>query len=138
MLARRVCVMEKHRKLAIEFQEEYKRLDRLCKDMFQSANGVTEYIEQMKNVDPLSATLRDLKHVRWVRNQLAHEVGALESGVCEKEDLLFVKRFYTQILNGTDPLTLWRVEQEKKTRKSNKEKKKPSLLRRLLRLFFWG
>ena len=35
---------------AMEFQEEYKRLDRLCKETLQSEQGVTQYIEQMKKV----------------------------------------------------------------------------------------
>lgn len=35
--------------LSIEFQEEYKRLDRLCKDYLASAEGVSEYIRQMES-----------------------------------------------------------------------------------------
>lgn len=35
--------------LNLEFQEEYKRLDRLCKDYLSSAEGVSEYIRQMES-----------------------------------------------------------------------------------------
>ena len=36
--------------LVIEFQEEYKRLDKLCKDIFYSEEGVSEYIRQMEKI----------------------------------------------------------------------------------------
>ena len=32
------------------FQEEYKRLDALCRDVFVSRDGVSEYIRQMEVV----------------------------------------------------------------------------------------
>ena len=35
--------------LNLEFQEEYKRLDRLCKNYLSSAEAVSEYIRQMES-----------------------------------------------------------------------------------------
>ncbi len=102
--------------LNLEFQEEYKRLDRLCKDYLSSAEGVSEYIRQME-ATPWSNRLyvftweddyKQLKHVRWVRNQLAHEVGSLNSDVCTEGDLDWVQSFYNRILNGSDPFTIIR------------------------------
>ena len=116
--------------LVIEFQEEYKRLDKLCKDIFSSEEGVSEYIRQMekilltnkKNVYMLEEEYKNLKHVRWVRNQLAHEVGAMEAGVCTQYDLEYIKAFYIKILHTEDPLSLCRkiMEEERKRATVNK------------------
>lgn len=100
--------------LIIEFQEEYKRLDRLCKDYLRSAEGVSEYIRQMESTDyrqrfyvrTWEEDYKQLKHVRWVRNQLAHEVGTSNSGVCTEEDLIWIENFYSRIINGNDPFSI--------------------------------
>ena len=34
----------------LDYLESYKRLDQLCRDMFRSKDGVTEYINQMDRV----------------------------------------------------------------------------------------
>ena len=41
-----------------------------------------------------------------MRNQLAHEVGAYESGILTDEDLDFVLDFHGSIINREDPLAL--------------------------------
>lgn len=102
--------------LNLEFQEEYKRLDRLCKDYLSSAEGVSEYIRQMDSTPPCNRRYvlsweddyKQLKHIRWVRNQLAHEVGTLNSDICAKDDLDWVQSFYNRIMNGSDPFTIMR------------------------------
>ena len=38
-------------KLEIEFFEEYKSVDNICRDMFQTNQGITEYINQMERMD---------------------------------------------------------------------------------------
>ena len=113
--------------LSIEFQENYKRLDCLCKDSLSSNEGVSEYIRQMEStswvdrryVNSWEDDYKMLKHVRWIRNQLAHEVGTLEAGICQIDDLNYIKDFYNRILNGTDPFTCIRkakeIEQERQT-----------------------
>lgn len=108
--------------LSIEFQEAYKRLDRLCRDYLSSQEGVSEYIRQMDNtpwrdrcyVLSWETTYKQLKHIRWVRNQLAHEVGTLDSDICTMKDLEYVRSFYDSILNGTDPFTVIRKAKEQK------------------------
>ena len=73
-----------------------------------------------------------MKHVRWVRNQLAHEVGAMDAGICEKEDLLFVCEFYQRILKREDPyaVALQSIEQETaKTKAPKKKKRAPWIVR---------
>ena len=44
-----------------------------------------------------------LKHVRWVRNKLAHDSGAYQ--ISEENDIAFVQDFYERIFYGSDPLT---------------------------------
>lgn len=102
--------------LNLEFQEEYKRLDRLCRDYLSSREGVSEYIRQMEStpfcnrryVFTWEEDYKQLKHVRWIRNQLAHEVGSLNSDICTEDDLDWVQSFYNRILNGSDPFTIIR------------------------------
>lgn len=58
------------------FFEAYKRLDRLCRDILNCQNGVSEYIQQMDKTPQAQYTVTNwekdykmLKHIRWVRNQ---------------------------------------------------------------------
>ena len=114
--------------LAIEFQEAYKRLDKLCKECFASKDGVTEYIRIMeseylgeKYVPTWKIDLKELKHIRWVRNQLSHEVGTLQSDICSQNDLNYVEYFYKKIIERNDPLALLRKEREAEKRKEYKQ-----------------
>ena len=102
-----------------EFFEEYKHLDKLCGDMYSCRNGISEYIDQMDNksykgsplIPSWNSDYKMLKHIRWVRNQIAHDSGSYQ--VSEPEDLEFVRNFYDRIFSGQDPLTLLRKEEEK-------------------------
>lgn len=65
-----------------DFMESYKCLDKICKEIFNSENGVTTYIDTMKETNdgnryvPLwNETLYKLKHYRYIRNRYVHEVG---------------------------------------------------------------
>ena len=98
--------------MAVEFQEAYKSLDKLCRECLSAREGVSEYIRQMEQTPYVvrghfvgwDTTYKALKHVRWVRNQLAHEVGAVEAEVCSEDDIIFVRNFYQDILTQRDPL----------------------------------
>lgn len=68
------------KELNTDFYDEYKRLDKFCRDMFSGQDGA-EYIKQMENnalyryyVPTWDEDLRQLKRMRHLRNQLAHEV----------------------------------------------------------------
>lgn len=103
------------------FQEEYKRLDGLCKDLFSDAGGVSEYIRQMESVSYADqryyadwvADYRQLKHLRWVRNQLAHEVGTLEEDFCTDAEIAWLRDFHQKILDVCDPLSVVRRAKQK-------------------------
>ena len=92
----------------IVFFDEYKKLDNLCKDILGADQGVTAYITEMENtsfskksmVASWDSTYKMLKHVKWVRNDIAHGNGDSE---CEQEDIDFVRDFYKKIMNQTDP-----------------------------------
>lgn len=91
-----------------KFFEEYKRLDKLCGEIFSCRNGVSEYITQMEctsqghyKVSSWDNDYKALKHIRWVRNQIAHDTTG--NIICKESDLLFVIDFYSRIINGEDP-----------------------------------
>ena len=100
------------RELNLEFQDQYKRLDKLCREMYSFGEGVSAYIKDMENtpyneqnaVNNWDNIYKMLKHVRWMRNQLAHDI-SIDSDFCEQSDIDWVKSFYNSILNGNDPLT---------------------------------
>ena len=64
----------------IELLEEYKYVDAICRDMLGAEKGVSAYIEQLDET-PMTARYwitewndeyRQLKYIRWLRNQIAH------------------------------------------------------------------
>lgn len=101
-----------------EFFEAYKRLDRLCSDIYGCRNGVSQYIEDMDRasyqgrlaVPMWEQSYKTLKHLRWVRNQIAHDSGQLQ--ICEKCDIQDTNGFYDDIISGRDPLTQLRRYRE--------------------------
>ena len=101
-------------KMDNEFFEMYKRLDNLCRDMYSCRNGVSEYISQMEQaayqgkykVYSWDDDYKKLKHLRWVRNRIAHDSGVFQ--ICEPHDIDAVHDFYDRILSGQDPLALLR------------------------------
>jgi len=113
----------------IDFQEQYKRLDNLCKDCYSSSTGVTEYINRMDEssfqgrhyIDNWDNTYRQLKHIRWIRNQLAHEPGTFDSDICSKEDVEFIASFYDKMMNSIDPLSALRTKINRQTQKNNQQ-----------------
>ncbi len=101
-------------KLEVKFFDEYKSVDNICRDMFQSNQGVTEYIKQMEVMDAEGSRIvvnwrekyKKLKHLRWLRNQIAHESGAPDLA---ENDLIELQNFHNQLLKQVDPLAeLWK------------------------------
>lgn len=96
-----------------QFLEEYKKLDKLCREMYESDKGVTSYIDDMKatpntksdKVRGWSSDLRTLIHLRHIRNRLSHDVGTLDANICTQEDIDALMYFHGRILNGTDPIS---------------------------------
>ena len=96
------------------FFEEYKKPEKLCQEMYNSNNGVTNYIDDMKaasysnycNIPNWEADLNQLKRLRHIRNNLAHVEGAFTENVCTQNDVEWVQAFTKRILNQSDPLAV--------------------------------
>lgn len=113
----------------LEFQEEYKKLDKLCKDLFSSKDGITQYINEMdqtyseyrRYINDWNYVYKTLKHMRYIRNKLAHDIGAFEENLCSLSDINWLVNFYDSILNCNDPLAeLRRIEDQFKQTKNKK------------------
>ena len=115
------------------FFEAYKRLDKLCSEMYTCQNGVSEYITQMERrtnigqyrVPSWNDDYKQLKHIRWVRNKIAHDSGSLQ--ISDAGDLDFVQDFYTRIFTGSDPLTMLRKANEAKHKNLSRQKKQQKI-----------
>lgn len=93
------------------FMESYKYLDNLCKDM--NGIGITGYIKDMEQelngefyVAGWKKDYMQLKHYRYIRNQIAHENYADEKDMCSAKDIAWLDEFYRRIMGQTDPLAL--------------------------------
>ena len=115
------------RDLNVDFMDLYKRTDRFIKDAYSSSEGVSEYIRSMEscfyrgtvNIKGWKSDYDNLKHIRWIRNQLAHEV-SYDSDICSESDYEWLKDFYNRLFSSTDPLGGLRTFE--KTVPSNKPK----------------
>ena len=97
------------------FIDSYKHLEKLCGDLLQNDRRLSAYIDAMQNtpvarytVKNWDSDLKQLKHYRWVRNQIVHEPGCTEENMCTAEDAQWLDNFYARILQQTDPLALYR------------------------------
>jgi hypothetical protein len=106
------------------FLESYKRLERLCRDVMDDDRRVSAYIDEMvrlsdgsRRVSGWDRDLKQLKHYRWVRNQIVHDPDCSEENMCGPEDVRWIEDFHARIMNQTDPLALYRrVTQERESR----------------------
>lgn len=95
--------------IQIELLEEYKYVDAICRDMLGAEKGVTAYIEQLDEtpvtvrywITEWNDEYRQLKHIRWLRNQIAHSTGYVE---CTQSDLDWLKGFHHRLLTQQDLL----------------------------------
>lgn len=98
----------------IAFDEAFKRLDNLCRDMYKAEKGVTSYIEHMKSIPPYESrrvadwdyTLRRLQELRHSRNQLAHQSGTWDTEICTEVDIAWLEDFRQRIFNRADPIAM--------------------------------
>ena len=108
--------------IQIELLEEYKYVDSICRDMLSAEKGVTAYIEQMEATQPVvrykivcwDDDYRKLKHIRWLRNKIAHSTGNVE---CMPSDVAWLKAFHNRLLTQRDPLAdAYRITRETQNR----------------------
>ena len=109
------------------FLEEFKRLDKMCRERYQSEKGVTSYISDMKrtatdksrSIPNWDADLKALVRLRHLRNQLSHEVGTFHRSMCTQRDIAWLRAFNHRIFKHSDPLALLR----RKGKNPNQRKK---------------
>lgn len=99
--------------IILEFLEEYKSLDELCKQILSSDRGISTYIDEMDqesqgyiNVDCWEKDYKRLKKMRWIRNQLVHETNSFQDDLINIEDIEWIKTFRSRILECKDPFSL--------------------------------
>ena len=97
------------------FINSYKRLEKLCNEIYDSNHGISAYIDDMLRLTSASRyvsswdnDLKQLKHYRWIRNQIAHEPNCTEENMCEYGDAQWIDDFYDRIMNQSDPLAMYR------------------------------
>lgn len=123
------------REIETQFFDLYKSVDSICHDMFRNKHyyndegkeifGVSVYISIMEKQSysvrcyfpNWDEQYRTLKRLRWIRTQIAHNIGGSE---CEETDLTYLKAFYNQLMSQTDILA-----QAYKIEKKRKELEKP-------------
>lgn len=104
--------------LDLDFFEAYKNLEKLLNQIYssfttESVNGVKLYLQEMESkassgtglVGGWADDYSMLKHIRWLRNQLSHE---LVEGICDECDYQYTLLFHQRLMNGTDPLSMYR------------------------------
>ncbi len=101
----------------MSFLESYKHLEKLCGEIMQDNRAVSAYIDAMERLNGSAyyirgwnEDLKNLKHYRWVRNQITHEPNCTEKNMCYEKDTEWLNKFYERIMNQTDPLALYRKE----------------------------
>lgn len=115
--------------IILEFLEAYKSLDELCKQILSSDRGISEYIDEMNResqgcmrVACWEMDYKRLKKLRWIRNQLVHEINSFEDDLISPEDIEWMKEFQTRIMECTDPFSLLYQSRNIKTKTANQEK----------------
>lgn len=121
----------------MSFIDSYKHLEKLCGEILNDDRRLSAYIDEMIKISggPFYVTgwtddLKQLKHYRWIRNQIVHEPSCTEENMCEPNDELWLNNFYHRIMNQTDPLALYAkatkrssISKPSQTSKSVPEKK---------------
>lgn len=112
----------------LEFLEAYKSLDELCKQILSSNRGISEYIDEMNHesqghmmITCWERDYKQLKKMRWIRNQLVHEANSFQNNLVNIEDIAWLKTFRSRIMEGTDPFSLLYQSRNIK-RKTTKQK----------------
>lgn len=113
-----------------DFFEAYKHLEKLCGEIYCCSNGISEYISEMETkprgqskVESWFSDYKSLKHVRWVRNQIAHDTSDYVHS--DYNDLEFTELFYNRIMNQEDPLAQLRKIEQRCVTSHNASKRIP-------------
>lgn len=100
--------------IEVQLLDEYKVVDNICRDIFLSQSGINQYISVMEQnfshgrsvISSWNDDYYKLKHIRWLRNKIAHESSATD---CTEEDTAWLIDFHNRLLKQQDPLALLRT-----------------------------
>ena len=111
--------------------KSFSRLEKLLNDMYGRQDGkssVTVYIDHMiekqqtdrdvYDVDDWEEDFRNLRRLRHIRNELAHESDAMDTAMCDEEDILWLEKFRERVMRSDDPLARLNREKQRKITKS--------------------
>ena len=89
------------------FIDAYKRLEKLCGEILNDDRRVSAYIDEMLNtprgsyfVKGWDEDLKQLKHYRWIRNQIVHDPNCFEENMCNDDDTQWLVSFYLRIIQS--------------------------------------
>lgn len=91
----------------MSFTDSYKRLEKLCSEIYGDNHGLSIYIDEMISkpngayyVSGWNEDLKQLKHYRWVRNKISHEPGCTEENMCKSSDTQWLENFRLRIMSS--------------------------------------
>ena len=114
--------------------DEYKKLDKLCSEMYgKNSGGVTCYLNDMMAVPVMqrnrfpewNQTYDRLRELRHIRNQMAHGEGSFEDYPCSEEDVLWLFEFRSKIMHISDLLAVYRRQTEGSTHATRAKEDSP-------------
>ncbi len=108
----------------MSFLDSYKRLDKLCGEIYGKDYGISAYIDDMEKnrrgvfyVQNWDSDLARLKNYRYTRNQIVHDTSVYEEDVCDEDDGMWLDSFRTRIMESTDPISVYLNATKPKTAK---------------------
>lgn len=114
------------------FIDSYKRLEKLCGELYGKSHGVTAYIDEMASISDgarlvqgWSDDLKSLKRLRHLRNMIAHDPDCTEKNTSSRADAKWLDEFHKRIMSDSDPLALYA-----KAKKAKKAASKPKSARK--------
>ncbi|MCQ2511773.1 MAG: hypothetical protein MJ092_00045 [Lachnospiraceae bacterium] len=107
-------------KIDNRFIEGYKKMNRLCCEIYHSNEGVNDYLREMEKksygasrISGWNDDYKTLKHLRHVRNQIAHDDTEANT-FCTDDDMKKLKDFFRRLDGGKDPLALLKRDDRKR------------------------
>ncbi|MBQ8879604.1 MAG: hypothetical protein IJY69_02035 [Clostridia bacterium] len=98
----------------MDFLDSYKRVEKICNEMYGGNHGLSFYIDDMiktsggnRYVSGWEEDLKQLKQYRWIRNRIVHDPGCTAENMSDIKDALWLDDFYSRIIAGKDPLALY-------------------------------
>lgn len=122
--------------MILEFLENYKYLDELCRQTLSSERGISEYIDAMSNarqgyrIAGWDRDYKKLKKMRWIRNRLVHEADSFEDNLVNVEDTEWLHTFYCRIMECTDPFSLLYQSESINSKTEKQEKDQETTFKR--------